>query len=94
MNKADLIDRVQAELGPECSKSYAEKAVNTVLSAIGHGLQSDEVVQLIGFGTFQVRERKERTGRNPQTKQPMIIPASKSVGFKPGAKLKESITTA
>ena len=92
MNKTDLVENVQQELGPECSKAHAERVVNTVLSSIGRGLAADEVVQLVGFGTFQVRARKARTGRNPQTNEPIQIPASKSVGFRPGAKLKESIS--
>ncbi len=92
MNKAELIDTVQTDLGPECSKAHAERVVNTVLTSIGRGLIDDEIVQLIGFGTFQVRERKARTGRNPQTNEPIEIPASKSVGFRPGAKLKETIS--
>lgn len=92
MNKAELVDNVQKDLGPECSKAHAEKVVNTVLQSIGRGLSSDEIVQLVGFGTFQVRERKARTGRNPQTNEPIQIPASKSVGFRPGAKLKDVIS--
>ena len=63
------------------------------LSTIGNGLVSDGVVQLVGFGSFEVRERKARTGRNPQTNEPIQIPASKSVGFRPGAKLKETVST-
>ena len=91
MNKADLIEAVQEELGTDCSKAHAERAVNSVLSSIGAGLEKDSTVQLVGFGSFIVRERKARTGLNPQTKQPIEIPASKTVGFRPGAKLKESL---
>jgi len=91
MNKADLIEAVQEELGTDCSKAHAERAVNSVLSSIGAGLEKDSTVQLVGFGSFIVRERKARTGLNPQTKQPIDIPASKTVGFRPGAKLKESL---
>ena len=91
MNKAELIDHVQQTLGADCSRAYAEKVVNTVLGSIGKGLAEDAQVQLVGFGTFQVKERAARMGRNPQTKEPMHIPASKSVGFRPGAKLKESL---
>ena len=91
MNKADLIEAVQAELGTDCSKAHAERAVNSVLSSIGAGLEKDATVQLVGFGSFIVRLRKARTGLNPQTKQPIQIPASKTVGFRPGAKLKESL---
>lgn len=91
MNKAELIDAVQRELGTDCSKAHAERAVNSVLKSISHGLEKDETVQLVGFGSFIVRERKARTGLNPQTKQPIEIPASKTVGFRPGAKLKEAL---
>lgn len=92
MNKAELIDDVQTTLGPDCSKAHAERVVNSVLASIGKGLREDSMVQLVGFGTFQVKERAARMGRNPQTNQPIEIPASKGVGFKPGAKLKEALT--
>ena len=91
MNKAELIEAVQTELGADCSKAHAERAVNSVLSSISAGLEKDNTVQLVGFGSFIVRERSARTGLNPQTKQPIEIPASKTVGFRPGAKLKESL---
>jgi nucleoid DNA-binding protein len=91
MNKAELIDAVQRELGQDCSKAHAERAVNSVLKSIGSGLEKDSNVQLVGFGSFIVRERKARTGLNPQTKLPIEIPASKTVGFRPGAKLKETL---
>ncbi len=91
MNKAQLIEAVQTELGTDCSKAHAERAVNSVLSSISAGLEKDSTVQLVGFGSFIVRERKARIGLNPQTKEPIQIPASKTVGFRPGAKLKESL---
>ena len=91
MNKADLIEAVQQDLGDNCSRAHAERCVNSVLDAISAGLCKDNSVQLVGFGTFQVRHRKARTGLNPQTREPMQIPASKTVGFRPGSKLKEAI---
>ncbi len=91
MNKADLIENVQQRLGTDCSRAHAERAVNSVLEAISHGLGKDDSVQLVGFGTFQVRLRRARTGLNPQTREPMQIPASKTVGFRPGNKLKQAI---
>ncbi len=91
MNKADLIERVQQLLGPDCSKAHAERVVNCVLEGIGRGLQEDTMVQLVGFGTFEIKERAARMGRNPKTKEPIHIPASRSVGFRPGVRLKESI---
>ena len=91
MNKADLITAVQHELGAECSKAHAERTVNAFLAAVEKGLQRDGEVQIVGFGTFQVRERKARTGRNPQTKEPMQIAASRTVGFRPGTTLRSRV---
>lgn len=91
MNKAELIDEVQRVLGEDCSKAHAERVVNSVLNSIGKGLRDDSAVQIVGFGTFQVKERAARIGRNPRNNEPIEIPASKSVGFKPGAKLKETV---
>jgi DNA-binding protein HU-beta len=91
MNKADLIESVQASLGDNCSRAHAESCVNSVLEAIADGLRKDGSVQLVGFGTFEVRHRKARTGLNPQTREPMQIAASKTVGFRPGNKLKDSL---
>jgi DNA-binding protein HU-beta len=67
MNKAELIDEVQKTLGEDCSKAHAERVVNSVLNSIGKGLREDATVQLVGFGTFQVKDRAARIGRNPQT---------------------------
>ncbi len=91
MNKADLIEVVQQRLGDNCSRAHAERCVNSVLEAISDGLSRDDTVQLVGFGTFQVRQRKARVGVNPRTREPMQIAASKTVGFRPGSKLKEAI---
>jgi len=91
MNKADLIEVVQQSLGDNCSRAHAERCVNSVLEAISDGLCKDNTVQLVGFGTFQVRERKARVGLNPQTREPMQIAASKTVGFRPGKQLKGAI---
>jgi nucleoid DNA-binding protein len=91
VNKADLIEEVQRQLGTECSKAHAEKVVNSVLHSIERGLQKDQEVQLVGFGTFAVKHRKARMGRNPQTNEPIQIKASKTVGFRAGAGLKDTI---
>ena len=91
MNKADLIAEVQRNLGAECSKAHAEKVVNSVLASIQRGLKKDKEVQLVGFGTFAVKNRKARTGRNPQTKEPMQIKASRTVGFRAGTVLKDGL---
>ena len=91
MNKAQLIAGVQKNLGAECSKAHAERAVNAFLMAVEEGLKKDGEVQLVGFGTFAVKNRKARMGRNPQTGEAIRIRASKSVGFRPGKPLKESL---
>jgi DNA-binding protein HU-beta len=89
MNKQDLIEAVLAnkEAGIE-SKAAAARAIDAVLDGIAAGLKKDGNVQLIGFGTFAVKSRAARTGRNPQTGATIKIKASKTVGFKAGAALK------
>ncbi|HZK35293.1 MAG TPA: HU family DNA-binding protein [Bacillota bacterium] len=89
MNKAELISAVAEK--SELTKKDAEKAVNAVVSVVTETLAVGEKVQLIGFGTFEVRDRKERKGRNPQTKEEIIIPASKAPVFKAGKALKDSV---
>lgn len=91
MNKAQLIEAVQKELGIDGTKKAAETAVNAVLGSIAAGIKSEGSVQVIGFGTFEVRERAARMGRNPKTGEAMKIAASKSVGFKPSTSLKSSL---
>ena len=89
MNKQDLIEAILAnkEAGIE-SKAAAGRAVDAVLDGIAAGLKKDASVQLIGFGTFSVKTRAARTGRNPQTGATIKIKASKTVSFKAGAALK------
>ena len=89
MNKQELIDAILAnkEAGIE-SKAAAARALDAVLDGIAAGLKKDGNVQLIGFGTFSVKSRAARTGRNPQTGATIKIKASKTVGFKAGAALK------
>ena len=91
MNKAELIVSIQSALGEEATKRSAEEALDAVLSSIAAGVKSDEKVQIIGFGTFEVKNRAERIGRNPKTGEAMKISASKSVGFKPSSVLKASL---
>jgi len=90
MNKQELIAAVLADkdAGLE-SKAAAERAVNAVLNGISGGIKKDGGVQLIGFGTFGIKSRAARKGRNPQTGEEIKIKASKSVSFKAGAALKE-----
>ena len=86
MNKQGLIECVAEEI--EESKAQAEKIVSAVLNGVKKGLKKDKSVQVIGFGTFSVKNRKARKGRNPKTGQEIDIKASKTVGFKPGKQLK------
>ena len=90
MNKAGLIDVILKDknAGIE-TKAGAERALNAVLEAINSGIKKDGVVQLIGFGTFTVKSRAARSGRNPQTGEKIKIKASKTIGFKAGAELKK-----
>lgn len=91
MNKAELIEAVQKGMGADTTKKSAEEAVATVLDAIAKGVKKDKKVQIIGFGTFEVKKRAARMGRNPKTGEAMKIKASKSVGFKPSSTLKASL---
>ncbi len=89
MNKAELIAAVAEK--SELTKKDAEKAVNSIISVITEALSRGEKVQLVGFGTFEVRDRAARKGRNPQTKEEIIIPASKAPVFKAGKALKDAV---
>lgn len=91
MNKAQLVDVVQRELGKDISKAAAERALNAVLSSIEKGLKTGNPVQLVGFGTFRVSKRAARLGRNPKTGEQIQIKASKTVRFAPGTGLKGSL---
>ncbi|KOS28454.1 DNA-binding protein [Bacillus anthracis] len=89
MNKTELIKNVAQKA--EISQKEATAAVQTVVETITNTLQAGEKVQLIGFGTFEVRERAARTGRNPQTGEEMQIAAGKVPAFKAGKELKEAV---
>jgi DNA-binding protein HU-beta len=89
MNKAELIDAV-AE-ATDLSKADAEKATNAVLDSIIDVLGKGDQVTLVGFGTFSVRDRAARTGRNPQTGETIQIKASRSPGFKAGKAFKDAV---
>ena len=91
MNKAELIDAIQAALGKDTTKRAADESLEAVLSSIAKGVKKDGKVQIIGFGTFEVKKRAARQGRNPKTGESMKIAASKSVGFKPSSVLKGSL---
>lgn len=89
MKKADLIAAMAEKSG--LSKKEAEKALNAFTDSVADALRAGDKIQLIGFGTFEVSERAERTGRNPHTGEEMVIPAAKSPKFKPGKALKDKI---
>ncbi len=89
MNKTDLTNAV-AEAA-ELSKKDASKAIDAVFTVIEEALAAGEKVQLIGFGSFEVRERAARKGRNPQTGEEIEIAASKVPAFKPGKALKDAV---
>jgi DNA-binding protein HU-beta len=91
MNKAELIEAVQKLMGKEATKRAAEEAVSNVLESIATGIKKSKKVQLIGFGTFTVKKRPARQGRNPKTGEPMKIGASKSIGFKVSSTLKATL---
>ncbi|MCY8235332.1 HU family DNA-binding protein, partial [Priestia endophytica] len=87
--KSELVNAVAAQ--SELTKQDAAKAVDALFKTISDTLSKEEKIQLIGFGTFEVRERAARTGRNPQTGEEMQIAASKVPAFKPGKELKEAV---
>lgn len=89
MNKQELIAAVAARCG--LSKKDTEAMVNATLDTITNSLHSGEKVQLMGFGTFDVKQRAARTGHNPKTKEPIEIPAATVVSFKAGKNLKDSL---
>ena len=89
MNKTELIAAVAEKAG--LSKKDADAAVSAVFDAVTAELAKGEKVQLIGFGTFEVRERAAKTGRNPRTGETMTIPASKVPAFKAGKALKDAV---
>jgi DNA-binding protein HU-beta len=90
MNKTELIDAV-AESAELSSKAAAGRVVDTVLDAITDALKNGDQVAIAGFGTFLVRERAARSGRNPRTGEPMQIAASKVPAFKAGKALKDAV---
>ncbi len=89
MNKTDLIGDVAAATG--MTKKDVEKTVNAFISSIQDALKAGDKVQLIGFGTFEVRDRQARKGRNPQTGKEISIAATKVPAFKVGKGFKEAI---
>ena len=89
MNKAELIAAIAEKTG--MSKKDSEKALSAFIGEVTDALKKGEKVQLVGFGSFEVRERAARKGRNPQTKSVITIPASKLPVFKAGKALKDEV---
>ena len=89
MTKTDLIAQVAANT--EMSKKDAERAVGAMFEALGKAMADGEKITISGFGTFEVRERAERQGLNPRTREPITIAASRSIVFKPGKSLKDTL---
>ncbi len=89
MNKTELINAVAEKA--DLSKKNAEAAVNATLAAITESLKAEEKVQLVGFGSFEVKHRAERTGLNPRTGDSVTIAASKVPAFKAGKALKDAV---
>ena len=89
MNKAELVNEVSGEAG--LSKRETQKVIDVIIGTIGDTLAAGEKVTLVGFGTFGVRQRMARTGRNPQTCATIQIPARKVVRFVAGKTLKEKV---
>ena len=90
MNKRELVAAIAEKAG--ISKKDADKALAAFLETVTDEMKKGEKIQLVGFGTFEVRERAERTGINPQTKQTIKIAASKNPVFKAGKALKDAVS--
>lgn len=89
MNKTELISEVAGKAG--ITKKDAEKIINAFFTTVENGLKAGDKIQLIGFGTFEVRDRQARKGRNPQTGVEIDIPAARVPAFKPGKALKDAL---
>lgn len=89
MNKTDLINSIASKSG--LNKKNSEAALNAFIASVEEALQGGDKVVLVGFGTFEVRKRAARKGRNPQTKKEITIPASNAPVFKAGKGLKDKV---
>jgi DNA-binding protein HU-beta len=89
MNKSELIDAIAAKA--DLSKAAAGKAVDAFVESVTEALKSDDQVVIVGFGSFSVRKREARSGRNPRTGETIEIAASNLPGFKPGKALKDAV---
>jgi DNA-binding protein HU-beta len=89
MNKTDLINSIASKSG--LNKKNSEAALNAFIASVEDALKDGDKVVLVGFGTFEVRKRAARKGRNPQTKKEITVPASKAPVFKAGKGLKDNV---
>ncbi len=89
MNKTELVSEVAGTAG--MTKKDAEKVINAFFATVEGALKTGDKIQLIGFGTFEVRDRQARKGRNPQTGAEIDIPAARVPAFKPGKALKDAL---
>jgi len=89
MNKAQLVESIAER--SQLSKSQAEAALNALVESVTQTLKNGEAVTLVGFGTFEARNRAGRTGRNPKTGEDIVIPATIVPAFKPGKALKDAL---
>jgi len=90
MNKNELVSKIAEKSG--LTKKDSEKALDAFVGSVAEALQKGDKVQLVGFGTFEIRDRAERKGRNPQTGEEITIPATKAPAFKAGAELKKVVS--
>jgi DNA-binding protein HU-beta len=91
LNKAELVDVVAREAGT--TKKDAETVINVMMETIVKSVTQGERVTLVGFGTFEARQRKARTGRNPKTNEPLHIPAKRVAGFRVGKEFGEAVNS-
>jgi DNA-binding protein HU-beta len=89
MNKADIVEQMAEAVGK--SKKDSEKILNGLIECIEDALNEGEKIQLVGFGTFEVRERQPRKGRNPQSGEIINIPGGRVPAFKPGKALRDAV---
>lgn len=89
MNRSELVAKIAEK--SELTKKDSEKALSAFIESVTVALKSGDKVQLVGFGTFEVRKREARTGRDPRSGKPIKIAASKSPAFKAGKSLKEAV---
>lgn len=90
MTKNELIQRIHSKAG-SLTKTASEEILNEVITAVAEAISNEGRLSISGLGTFTVRQRKARKGRNPKTNQPLDIPASKTVSFKPAPALKSAL---